>query len=209
MKYAMTLDGKIATQIGASKWITGEEARAHVHQMRHRYSGIMVGIGTVLADNPLLTCRMDGGKNPLRIICDSSLRTPLSSQIVQTAKEVPTLLATCCTNTEKHRPYRHAGCQILTVTGNPHVDLRKLMGQLGGMGIDSILLEGGGNLNWSALQSGIVNKVQAYIAPKLFGGADAKSPIEGDGFLMPSDSIHLKNTTITQLGNDYLLEGEV
>ena len=94
MKYAMTADGKIATVTGASKWITGEEARNSVHYDRHRYSGIMAGIGTVLADDPMLNCRIPGGKDPVRIICDSSLRTPLESNIVKTAAEIPTIIAT-------------------------------------------------------------------------------------------------------------------
>lgn len=98
MKYAMTLDGKIAAYTGASKWVTGEEARAYVQQERHRYRGIMVGVGTVLADDPMLNCRMPGGRNPVRIICDTHLRTPLTSRIVRTAKEISTILAVCETD---------------------------------------------------------------------------------------------------------------
>lgn len=93
MKYAMTMDGKIATRPGASRWITGEEARRRGHQDRHRYSAIMAGVGTVLADDPLLTCRMEGGRSPVRVICDTRLRTPLDSRIVRTAREVPAILA--------------------------------------------------------------------------------------------------------------------
>ncbi len=105
MKYAMTLDGKIATCTGASQWITGETARNHVQQQRHRYRGIMAGVGTVLADDPMLTCRMEGGRNPVRIICDSHLRTPLSAKVVATAKAVPTVIATCCKDEEKRALY--------------------------------------------------------------------------------------------------------
>ena len=101
MKYAMTMDGKIATYTGASKWITGEIARNHVQRQRHRFRGIMVGVGTILADDPLLTCRIEGGRDPVRIICDTHLRTPLQSQVVMTAKQVPTILATCCGDPEK------------------------------------------------------------------------------------------------------------
>lgn len=210
MKYAMTLDGKIATYTGASKWITGEEARTHVHKQRNHYRAIMVGVGTVLADDPLLTCRLEGGRNPIRIICDTSLRTPLSSQIVQTAKEVPTILATCCLDKEKYAAYESTGCHIL-VTGKEsgHINLQMLMEKLGENGIDSIYLEGGATLNWSALQSGIVQKVEAYIALKLFGGESAKTPVSGLGFDTPADGITLRNHTIRQLGNDILIEGEV
>lgn len=210
MKYAMTLDGKIATYTGASKWITGEEARSYVHQQRHRYRAIMVGVGTVLTDNPLLTCRMKGGRNPIRIICDSRLRTPLDSQIVQTANEIPTILATCCQNPEKHIAFQHAGCHVLVIDElDGHLNLSTLMQELGKHGIDSILMEGGATLNWSALRCGIVQKVEAFIAPKLFGGTLAKTPIGGEGFSIPDASVILKNQSIRQFGNDILIEGEV
>lgn len=210
LKYAMTMDGKMATYTGASQWITGETARKHVHQQRHRYSAIMVGIGTVLADDPLLTCRIEGGKNPVRIVCDTQLRTPLSAQLVQTAKEVPTILATCCTDEERQLAYQNAGCRVFTLPKrNGHVDLQELMNKIGSIGIDSILLEGGAELNWAALESGIVQKVQAYVAPKLFGGRTAKSPVSGLGFAEPADAVRLKNSTILPLGEDFLIESEV
>ena len=210
MKYAMTLDGKIAAYTGKSKWVTGEEAREHVQLQRHINSGIMVGVGTVLADDPLLTCRIPGGKNPVRIICDSQLRTPLTSQIVKTAGEISTILATCCSDETAHQPYVKAGCRILTVgQKNGRVDLTELMKRLGSEKIDSILLEGGGTLNWSAVESGIVQKIQAYAAPKLFGGSSAKTPVEGRGFPSPAESVKIINSTIIRLGDDFLIEGEV
>ena len=210
MKYAMTLDGKIATRTGASQWITGEAARQRVHQDRHRYAAIMAGVGTVLADDPLLTCRMEGGRNPVRVICDTHLRTPLNSQIVRTAREVPTILAVGEAAPAQATPYRDAGCQVWTLPERDgHVDLSVLMERLGATEIDSVLLEGGGTLNWAALESGIVQRVQAYIAPKLFGGKDAKSPVAGLGVELPAQAVKLKNTTVTQIGEDFLLEGEV
>ena len=210
LKYAMTMDGKIACHTGESRWVTGEEARAHVQLTRHWLSGIMVGVGTVLTDDPMLTCRIEGGKSPVRIICDTHLRTPLEAQVVATAKRIPTILATCSEDPEQKRPYEEAGCQVLTCRETDgHVDLSHLMELLGQMEIDSILLEGGGTLTWSALQSGIVQRIQAYIAPKLFGGKDAKTPVEGTGFSSPAEAVHLKNTTITCLGEDFLLESEV
>ncbi|MCI9487556.1 MAG: bifunctional diaminohydroxyphosphoribosylaminopyrimidine deaminase/5-amino-6-(5-phosphoribosylamino)uracil reductase RibD [Lachnospiraceae bacterium] len=210
MKYAMTLDGKIAAFTGESKWITGEAAREHVHRQRHRYTAIMAGVGTVLADDPLLTCRMPGGKNPVRIICDTGLRTPLTSQVVSTAGQVPTILATCSGDRERWAAYEKAGCRILFVDKKGgHIDLEALMEALGRDGIDSILLEGGGTLNWSALESGIVRKVQAYLAPKLFGGRDARTPVEGDGVPSPSNAFFLKNSTVIRLGEDFLIESEV
>ena len=113
MKYAMTMDGKIATVTGASKWITSEAARAYVQQQRHRFSGIMVGVGTILADDPLLTCHMENGKNPVRIVCDTQLRTPLQAQVVATAKQIPTILATCCADPKRQAIYRQAGCRVI------------------------------------------------------------------------------------------------
>ncbi|MCR5755367.1 MAG: bifunctional diaminohydroxyphosphoribosylaminopyrimidine deaminase/5-amino-6-(5-phosphoribosylamino)uracil reductase RibD [Acetatifactor sp.] len=210
MKYAMTMDGKIATKAGLSKWITSETARNHVQTQRHKHSAIMVGIGTVLADDPMLTCRMPNGKNPIRIICDTNLHTPFHSRIVETAKDVRTILATSCTDGERIKQYRQCGCEILQLERKEnHIDLRQLMKRLGEEKIDSILLEGGGTLNWSALKSGIVQKIQAYIAPKLFGGLDAKSPVAGEGILRVENAVKLGNSRMIRLGDDYLIESEV
>lgn len=210
LKTAMTLDGKIATHTGASKWVTGEAARAEVQQLRHRYAAIMVGIGTVLADNPRLTCRLEGGKNPLRVICDSHLRTPLEATVVTTAKEVPTVIATACSDIAKWRPYETAGCRVVACVGaDGRVDLPQLMAWLGEQGIDSVLLEGGGTLNWAALHAGVVQKVISYIAPKLFGGADAKTPIEGAGVDTPDEAIALEIKRVERIGEDLRIESEV
>jgi diaminohydroxyphosphoribosylaminopyrimidine deaminase/5-amino-6-(5-phosphoribosylamino)uracil reductase len=209
MKYAMTLDGKIATHTGKSKWITGEAARRHVHEDRHRYSAIMVGVATVLADDPLLTCRMENGRNPLRIVCDTNLRTPLQARIVKSANLAGTLLATAVEDPEKHRPYLEEGCDVIVIPEKDgHIDLNFLMQALGKRNIDSVLLEGGGTLNWSALQSGIVNKIQAYIAPKLFGGS-GKTPVAGLGVDLPDEAFYLTQPIITLVGQDILLESEV
>ncbi|MEG1470584.1 MAG: bifunctional diaminohydroxyphosphoribosylaminopyrimidine deaminase/5-amino-6-(5-phosphoribosylamino)uracil reductase RibD [Anaerovoracaceae bacterium] len=210
MKYAMTMDGKIATYTGESKWITGETARNNVQQSRHEYAAIMVGIGTVLSDNPLLTCRMENGKNPIRIICDTQLQIPFDSQIVKTAREVPTIIATANKDKDRQEFLEKAGCKVLVLPKREsHVDLEALMIELGNLKIDSILLEGGGTLNWSALEMGIVQKVQCYIAPKLFGGSNAKTPVGGQGVAEPNKAIELINTTVKQIGEDFLLESEV
>ena len=210
MKYAMTLDGKIAAWTGRSQWITGEIARNHVQLQRHRYTGIMVGVGTVLADNPQLTCRLPGYKNPVRIICDSTLRTPLSARVVTTASQILTIFAAGQDRPEKRRALEAAGCQVLILGDRSgRVDLPRLMKVLGAQQIDSILLEGGGTLNWAALHSGIVRKVQAYIAPKLLGGREAKTPVEGQGVSDPADAVLLEHSTVTRLGEDILVESEV
>lgn len=208
MKYAMTLDGKIATKTGASKWITGEAARAEVQQMRHRYMGIMAGIGTVLADDPMLNVRVEGLKSPVRILCDSKLRIPLDSQIVKSAGKYRTIVAYADLENDKENQEKadilHAmGVETICCQDENHqIDLNKLMHYLGNEGIDSILLEGGGTLNDSALRAGIVKEVQAFIAPKIFGGMNSKTPVEGIGVDIPSEAVKLKCTDICQIGED-------
>ena len=212
MKYAMTLDGKIATKTGASKWITGEAARAEVQHMRHRYMGIMAGIGTVLADDPMLNVRMEGRKSPIRILCDSGLRIPLDGQIVKSAGKYRTIVAYADSeNTEAKRKRLHEmGVETICCPDkNNQVDLKKLMKYLGEEGIDSILLEGGGTLNDSALRAGIVQEVQAFIAPKLFGGMNSKTPVEGIGVRFPSEAVKLKCTDICQIGEDIRITCQV
>lgn len=210
MKYAMTMDGKIACRTGLSRWITSETSRQYAQYERLRHSAIMVGVGTVIADNPMLTCRLENGRNPIRIICDTNLRTPVNSEIVKTAKDIPTIIATCSDDTEKKSVYINYGCRIMNVNKyDEHIDLNDLMNKLGSEQIDSILLEGGGELNYSALKSGIVNKVQAYIAPKIFGGRDAKTSVMGFGVDSPDNCYHIENTTIKNIGDDFLIEGQV
>ena len=215
IKYAKTLDGKIACATGDSKWVTGEIARTQVHRMRGRYRGIMVGIGTVLADDPMLNCRVEGGVDPVRIICDSNLHIPTESQIVKTASDIETIVA-CSQEAleserkqEKIRRLKEAGIQIIGTEGAHGVNLVELMKKLGGQNIDSILLEGGGTLNASALEDGIVNKVYAYIAGKLIGGMNARSPVEGMGIDRMADAITLQNVEIEKLGDDFCIVGYV
>ena len=210
MKYAMTMDGKIACYTGESKWITGETARLHVQHERLRHSAIMVGVGTVLADDPMLTCRVENGRDPYRIICDSSLRTPLESNIVRTAKDVPTIIAAARTS-DRFKEYEALGCEVIECGDETHerVDIVRLMKILGGRKIDSILLEGGYTLNWSALNAGIVNKVQTYVAPKIFGGKDAPSPVGGLGAPAPDRAFMLEAPEISHFGEDIMIESRV
>lgn len=210
IKYAMTLDGKAAAVTGLSRWITGKAARLDVHRLRHRYSGIMVGIGTVLTDDPLLTCRLESGKNPTRIVCDSRLRLPLDSQICRTAKEVPTLVATTIPGGTKKARLEALGTKVLTVPEmNGKVDLQALMKSLGQLEIDSILLEGGGQLNYSALEAGLVQEIYAYVAPKIFGGAEAKTPVEGRGVPTPDLSFRFSSPEVTALNDDLRLRYKI
>lgn len=210
MKYAMTADGKIATYTGDSKWITSEQSREQVHHIRNAVSGIMVGIGTVLADNPLLNCRIEGGKNPTRIICDSTLKTPLDSQIVKTANEIKTIIAFSQKDEQKQNELQKAGIQLLYLPNEQNkVDLNALMTELGKQEIDSILLEGGATLNECALQRGIVNKLLVYIAPKIFGGSEAKSPVAGKGVALANEAYSLCLKNVKTIGEDILLEYDV
>lgn len=206
MKYAMTLDGKIATRTGASKWITGEEARTRVQLLRHRYSGIMAGIGTVLADDPLLNVRLEGKKSPVRIICDSHLRIPPESRICQTAREYRTIVACAEADPGKQSRLEALGITV-AVLPDPQgrVELPGLMEYLGNQGIDSILLEGGGCLNESALRAGIVHEIKAFVAPKLFGGREAVSPVTGQGVDLPEEAWMFRLEEAEQIGGDLLV----
>ena len=207
MKYAMTADGKIATKTGASKWITGEDARMEVQMMRHCCMGIMAGIGTVLADDPMLNVRLEGKKSPVRIICDSRLRIPLGSRICQTAREYPTIIACAVEDEEAIKRLEDLGLQVAVVPDEKGtVDLKKLMRYLGEQGIDSVFLEGGGTLNDSALRAGIVQEIKAFIAPKVFGGQLAKSPVSGEGIDLPAEAVPLQLEKVSQIGEDLLVE---
>ncbi len=211
LKYAMTLDGRVACHTGLSRWVSGEAARAHTHETRNRLSAIMAGVGTVVADDPLLTCRMEGGRNPLRVICDSHLRIPLRSQIVQTAREVPTIIACTRADTTARLTLESAGCIVERLPGDGagKIDLRALVKMLGACDIDSVLLEGGPTLAGSALDAGLVDAVQVYIAPKLFGGAKAPGPVAGTGVRSPQEALQLYDVRRSFLGADLLVEGKV
>ncbi len=217
MKYAMTLDGKIATRTGHSKWISGEESRARVQQTRNALKGIMVGIGTVLNDDPMLTCRIPDGRNPIRIICDSKLRIPLSSQVVTTAKEIPTIVVTIEPHSEYMRFWNEQkqaleeqGVEILVAAEQDgKLDLSDLMVKLGERQIDGILLEGGSTLNYAALQAGIVKRIEAYVAPKLFGGAGLYTPVGGEGVELATDGMKCQLLTVDKIGEDILLTYDV
>ena len=211
MKYAMSLDGRIACTTGDSQWITGETARRHVHALRKRYSSIMVGINTVLKDNPMLNCRMEGGKDPIRIVCDSSLQIPLGSRIMQTAQEIPTIIV-CAEDTlnrdEKVKTMdeiRSMGAEIFTA-GDHQVDLTQLMKQLGERKIDSVLVEGGGKIHGSLRDLGLIQKVYAYIGTKIIGGEAAPGPVKGKGALLISEALPLKDTKVQMLDEDVLIE---
>lgn len=211
LKIAMSLDGKIATFSGESKWITGEKSRNMVHMLRNEVSGIMVGVETVIKDNPQLTCRLENGKNPVRIIVDSTLRIPMESKVIEEADITETIIAT----TEKAEKKKLAklealGVTILTIKSKENrVDLKELMKALGEKKIDSILIEGGATLNFSAFKEGIVDKVQVYIAPKIIGGEKSKTSVGGSGIEILKNAYKVKNITSRTVEEDILIEGYI
>lgn len=210
MKTAMTLDGKIAAHTGDSKWVTNAESRKAVQALRSELAGVVVGINTVLADDPMLNCRLDGRcHQPVRIVVDSKLRIPMDSQLVKTAKEYRTIIATsqAVISTEA---LISKGIEIVFCASNDnHVDINDLMDKLGAMGIDSLLLEGGGTLNAAFLEAGCVDEVWAFIAPKIIGGAAAKTPVSGKGIDLMSEAINLHNIEIQNINGDILIKGKI
>ena len=206
LKYAMTADGKIATATGESKWITGEGARIEVQRMRHRYMAVMAGIGTVLADDPMLNVRIVGLKSPVRVICDSNLRIPIDSNIVKTADKFRTIVAYVDGDADKGRFLQARGIELMYMPGEDgQVNLPGLVKSLGESGIDSIFVEGGGTLNDSLRQADLVDRVECFVAPKIFGGKDAKTPVEGSGIDSITDALNLKLSGVQRIGDDVLL----
>lgn len=202
LKIAMTLDGKIATPEGESKWITGEKAREKVRRLRSSVDAIITAIGTVKADNPRLTARIKGKKDPLRIIIDPALETPLDSRILNAPPE--TIIITEDTG-NKAKKIEEAGIKLIHYTGR--LDLKWLMEKLGKMDITSVLIEGGSSLNSHALEDGIVDKVMFFIAPKIIGGKDSFPAVGGKVFRKLSEAYKLKEINVKRIGEDILIEG--
>ncbi len=208
-KFASSLDGKIATVSGESQWISCEESRRFTHHLRDINDGIMVGVGTVLADNPSLTTRLENGKNPARIVVDSNARTPLDAKIL-TDKLAETIIAvTANAPAEKISELENAGAKIIVAGDGERVDLKILMAELGKMEFTSILLEGGGTLNFSMIRAGLVDKVYAFIASKILGGTNALTPVEGEGFEKLTDAVHLTDLQTEKIGDDILISGYI
>jgi diaminohydroxyphosphoribosylaminopyrimidine deaminase/5-amino-6-(5-phosphoribosylamino)uracil reductase len=208
LKIAQTLDGKIATAGGESKWITGAEAREHVHKLRNEVDAVLVGIGTVKKDNPSLDCRIRGGKNPYRIIVDSRLQIPIASKALK-HNDGKTIIATTKTAHKKKIGLLKArGASILAVKEKAgKVDLKNLMEELGRLEITSVMIEGGSSINASALSGRIVDKVLFFITPKILGGVDSIPSIGGKSPALLKGAYKLKNLQIMNFGEDILVEG--
>ena len=211
MKTAMSLDGKIATVAGKSQWITNEASRERVHEWRDIHDGILVGIQTVLVDNPSLTTRLpdNQGKHPVRIVLDSKGRTPTDSKLLTDGK-AETIIAVTSKAPEEHlKRLKEAGASVLVAGSGDQVDLPDLLHQLGKMEICSLFVEGGAAVNFSFLQAGLVDRVHAFIAPKLLGGREALTPVGGTGFAELSDAALLDDIEVENLAGDVLISGYV
>ncbi|MBI5117970.1 bifunctional diaminohydroxyphosphoribosylaminopyrimidine deaminase/5-amino-6-(5-phosphoribosylamino)uracil reductase RibD [Candidatus Poribacteria bacterium] len=212
-KAAMTLDGKIATREKDSRWITGQEARQYVHWLRAGVDAVMVGSGTVEADDPMLTTRManGGGRDAIRIVVDGDAKVPPGSAVLNIQSAAPTLVAVKTTApSDRKSDLRAKGVELIEIEPkNDKIDLVKLASALAGRNIASVLIEGGGGLLAAAFDAGIVDKALFFIAPKILGGKDAPTPVEGRGVARVADATSLKNISISRVGDDILIEGYV
>jgi len=204
-KCAMTLDGKIATVTGDSRWISSEESRKQVHRMRARYDAVMVGVDTIIADDPQLTVRHVRGRNPLRIIVDTNMRTPTSVGVLSDTMAKKTIIATTETNPRVHRRYQQSGATVLVCRKlNGKVDLNDLWKQLGSLGIQSILLEGGSRLAAEALMHGLIDECIFFYSPKVIG-SDGFSPFAFTGMTQMKQALPFTDIEVRRIGSDILV----
>ncbi|MDO8340108.1 MAG: bifunctional diaminohydroxyphosphoribosylaminopyrimidine deaminase/5-amino-6-(5-phosphoribosylamino)uracil reductase RibD [Candidatus Burarchaeum sp.] len=204
VRYAMSLDGKIATKTNDSKWITGSVARAYSRKLRGSYDVLLVGSNTVMLDNPLLTCRTKGMPEPLRVICDSRLRIRPGMNVFSVLKDRVLVVTSKARDKTREQELKAAGISVL-ICGKTRVDLRQLLRRLFSMGKHSVLVEGGGELIGSAFDMGAVDRVYAFIAPKIIGGDGAVSPVRGKGAALVRNALKLSNAQILKLGGDFLV----
>ena len=209
VKWCMTLDGKAASYIGNNEKITSEKCYSYSQELRSKYSAIMVGINTILKNNPTLVCKYPRGNNPYRIIVDSNLRIEMDCKVLEDAHNTPTYIAiTSNFDKVKGKILKTRGIKLIICKDlNGKVDLLDLMFKLSELNIDSVLLEGGGNLIFSALNCKIVDKVSVFIGAKIIGGNRALTPVTGTGFDFIKNGLELKNLTMRQFGTDILIEG--
>lgn len=208
LKTASTLDGKIATETGHSKWVTGAVAREQTHMLRHQHGGIMVGIGTVIADDPQLTTRaVVPAINPARVIVDSKLRLPLTARVVTDHSARTIVLTTSRADQTKRNQLIEAGIEIISCGDGEEVDLLYAMSELGKQEIGSILLEGGGKLNGAMLEAGLIDKVILFFAPKIIGGDLAPQNFAFKGRTLMDHAIQLKGIKVEMAGDDICVTG--
>lgn len=207
VKVASTLDGKIATRIGDSKWITGPMAREYVHQLRNEYDSILVGINTVLADNPSLNCRINSPtkRDPIRIVLDSKLRIPLDAKVINSSSSAPLIVFTNANNQEKVKELAEKGVEVIEQKGETRISIDFVMAKLAQRQISSVLVEGGSDVIWSFFQENFVDKYYMFIAPKIIGGREGVPLIGGDGIEIMNNAIKMKWKETRFLGDDLLL----
>jgi diaminohydroxyphosphoribosylaminopyrimidine deaminase/5-amino-6-(5-phosphoribosylamino)uracil reductase len=213
LKCAATLDGRMATRTGDSKWITNSRSRQFVHELRHAVDAVMVGIGTVIKDDPRLTTRLEAreGSDPMRIVLDTRLSIPRQAKLLHLSSDSDTLIVTNFSATaEKRRLLERANVQVLTMNGHEdQIDLKALVKELGRREITSLLIEGGSRVNGSALRAGIVDKVCMFYAPKICGGDDGVPICAGPGVERMAQSMRLKDISIHRFEDDVMIEGYV
>jgi diaminohydroxyphosphoribosylaminopyrimidine deaminase/5-amino-6-(5-phosphoribosylamino)uracil reductase len=209
LKTAITIDGKIATRIGASRWVAGPAALRFAHHLRNIYDAILVGIGNVLIDDPRLDVRrVEKVKDPVRIVLDSFARTPLKAKVLTTSKAKTIIAVGLKAPKQRVKALQKKGAEIIVLPApNGQIDIKALLKKLGEMKIASLLVEGGGEVNASFLKAKAINKAHFCIAPKIFGGRDAKTCFEGKGVVLPSQATRLKNIHLDRLGDDILVTG--
>lgn len=207
VKVASTLDGKIATKKGHSKWITGSISRDYVHSLRSYYDGILVGINTILTDNPSLNCRLEGKmkKDPVRIILDSGLRIPLEAKVIDSSKVAPLVVFTLSQDEVKINKLKAKGVQVVQQTRGHKISIDFVITKLTELNINSLLVEGGSEIIWSFFNEGYVDKYYLFIAPKIIGGGQAVPVISGEGVDTMDEAIIMKLDESRLLGDDILL----
>ena len=209
VKWAMSIDGKIATHTGESRWITCEESRKYVHKIRGQMDGIVVGINTVMRDDPLLTCRIEGGRNPKRIVVDSNAALPVNSRLLSTINEGEIIVAVG-KNAQRYRieKLEQLGCKIVqTQDVEGRVDLQELFRRLGEMELTNILVEGGSRIITSVIEGRLADRVMVFVAPVIIGGTGATSPVVGTGIEKMSEAAEINEVSIKRFSDDIVIEG--
>ena len=211
-KAAMTLDGNTATTTGDSRWVSGEESRLQVHRLRDRVEAIMVGVGTMLSDDPLLNTRLPegGGRDPLRVVVDSQLRVDPGCRMLQQKSTAKTLIATISTDQEKVSRLQDVGAEVLILPADSgHVSLPALWQELGQRNVQKLLLEGGATLAGNALAHGLIDRLMLFVAPKILGGSSPFGIFPGDGCKKMADATQLEDVQYTQMGEDLMITGDI